>query len=176
MKLYLSIAFTIMFLMVNAQRISFSPIPNFNIEKYMGLWYEVARIDNRFQRNMIDVTATYTLKSNGIVKVLNKGYSTKSKKWKSANGRAKGTDTPNHLKVSFFPLTSGNYWVVYVDENYSVAVVSGGKPGYLWLLSRTPTISADVKAKLLKIASENGHDINRLIYTRSEMPLHNTPN
>ncbi len=141
-------------------------IPDFNLEKYMGKWYEVARIDNRFQRNMIDVTANYTLKKNGVVEVFNRGYNTKKERWGDAKARGTTTKIPNLLKVSFFPLTSGNYWVVYVDDNYSVAVVSGGDPEYLWILSREPNISEELLNNLIEKGVAVGHKRDDIMITQ----------
>ncbi len=150
-----------------SKRLYITPIPDFDLNKYMGKWYEIARLENRFQEGMVNVTANYMLKNNGVVKVVNRGYSLDKKKWKEAKARAKQTETPNHIKVSFFPLTSGDYCVLYIDKKYTTAIVSGGKTDYLWILSRTATLPKTKLKTLIEMAEQFGFDTSELIFTQT---------
>ena len=117
------------------------PVDNFKLEKYLGKWYEIARLDHSFERGLSRVTADYSLRPDGGVKVINRGYSAKDNKWKEAVGKAyfvKGPDQ-GFLKVSFFGPFYGSYVVFALDhENYQYALVSGPDKSYLWLLARSP--------------------------------------
>jgi len=141
------------------------PVTDFELNQYLGTWYEIARLDHKFERGLEQVSATYSLRENGTVNVLNKGYSTRNEKWKEANGRAKFVqdDTTGHLKVSFFGPFYGSYIVFELDENYQHALVAGPDRSYLWLLARTPTIDESLYKSLLDIAVDNGFDVSNLI-------------
>lgn len=140
-----------------------SPVPSFEAERYLGRWYEVARLDHSFERGLSHVTAQYSLRADGGLRVLNRGYSPAKQAWKQAEGRAyfvQGRDR-GHLKVSFFGPFYGAYVVVDLDPAYQVALVAGPSRSYLWLLSRTPTLPRErvqealAKAKTLGFATEN---------------------
>ncbi len=148
------------------------PVTQFELDRYLGTWYEIARLDHRFERGMTHVTATYSLKENGDVKVLNRGYVTKKETFKQAAGRAKFVEGDNlgYLKVSFFGPFYGSYVVFELDDNYQYAFVSGPDTSYLWLLSRTPTISDEVKQRFLSAAQKYGFDTNQLIWV-NQTPL-----
>ncbi|GLT18407.1 outer membrane lipoprotein Blc [Vibrio zhanjiangensis] len=146
---------------------SVEPVDNFELNRYLGTWYEIARLDHSFERGLSDVTAQYSLRSDGGVSVVNKGYSSKSKEWQEALGKAFFVDSPSegYLKVSFFGPFYGSYVVFELDkENYSYAFISGPDHDYLWLLSRTPTISQTVIDKFERMSKQRGFDINNLIY------------
>ncbi len=141
-------------------------IKPFNLEKYLGTWYEIARIDFKFEKDLNNTTANYALKPNGMVKVTNKGYNTKTGKWKQAIGKAKFADQENTamLKVSFFgPFYSG-YNVIAIDADYKYALVAGASLDYLWILSREKSIPMEVKNNYLKIAEQAGYDTSRLLW------------
>ena len=143
----------------------------FESDKYLGKWYEIARFDFRFEKNMNNVTATYSLKDNGDINVLNKGYDTIKKKWKTANGKAKFVQSPDiaRLKVSFFgPFYSG-YNVIEIDEDYKYALVAGDNLKYLWILSRITSIPENIKQKYLQTAQSIGYDTNNLIWVEHNM-------
>lgn len=145
-------------------------VKNFDLESYLGTWYEIARLDHSFERGLTNVTANYTLKENGSVKVLNRGYSDKKSTWKSATGRAKFTDDPNvgALRVSFFWPFYGGYNVVLLAENYSYALVAGDSEKYLWILAREPELNQDIMSSLLERARELGYSTENLIYVSHE--------
>jgi apolipoprotein D and lipocalin family protein len=143
------------------------PVDNFKLEKYLGKWYEIARLDHSFEKGLSRVTAEYSMRPNGGVKVINRGYSAKDKKWKEAVGKAyfvKGADQ-GFLKVSFFGPFYGSYVVFALDhDNYQYALVSGPDKSYLWLLARSPKISEDIKNNLIARAKAAGFDTGKLLF------------
>jgi apolipoprotein D and lipocalin family protein len=143
------------------------PVDNFRLEKYLGEWYEIARLDHSFERGLTRVTANYSLRDDGGVRVLNRGYSQKEKTWKEAEGKAyfvQGTDQ-GYLKVSFFGPFYGSYVVFELDhENYQYSLVCGPDKSYLWILARNPEIEKDLKDILIAKAAALGFDTNKLIF------------
>lgn len=142
------------------------PVQNFDLNKYLGNWYEIARFDFRFEKDLDNVMAQYSLNNKGNVNVVNSGYNFKKEKWVSAEGVAKfrGDKNSAALKVSFFgPFYSG-YNVIAIDEDYKYALVAGKDLKYLWILSREKSIPEDIKAEYLKIAQEVGYDTSELIW------------
>ncbi|EPR71085.1 Outer membrane lipoprotein Blc [Cyclobacterium qasimii M12-11B] len=139
----------------------------FDKEKYLGKWYEIARFDFKFERNLNNTTATYSLNDNGTIKVDNQGYNTKKEEWTQAIGKAKFVDDDDDvakLKVSFFgPFYSG-YNVVAIDKDYKYALVAGKSLDYLWILSRETQIPEKVKNEYLKIAEEIGYNTSELLW------------
>lgn len=147
------------------------PVKNFDIKRYLGRWYEIARFDYRFEKNLDNAAAEYSLDKNGNVKVQNSGFNTKTKQWKSVNGIAKfrGDRNTGALKVSFFgPFYSG-YNVIALDENYQYALVAGKNLNYLWLLSREKFIPENVKQQYLDLAQKIGYDTSRLIWVKQDL-------
>lgn len=145
------------------------PVDNFNLEKYLGKWYEIARLDHSFERELSKVSAEYTLRSDGGVRVLNRGYSDIEKQWKEAEGKAYFVEGSNrgYLKVSFFGPFYGSYVVFEIDEtNYQYSLVSGPDKSYLWILSRRPTMPEELKAKLIDKANKLGFDTSKLIFVK----------
>jgi apolipoprotein D and lipocalin family protein len=143
------------------------PVDNFDLNRYLGKWYEIARLDHSFERGLSKVTAEYTLNANGSVNVLNRGYSEQDQKWKSATGIAYFIDSPTNglLKVSFFRPFYGTYAIFELDhDNYQYAVISGPSHSYLWILSRTPLISTTLKKQLIQKAAEAGFNPQELIF------------
>ena len=146
------------------------PVENFDVNRYLGTWYEIARFDFSFEKDLDNTSAQYKLDKKGNVMVLNSGYNFVKKKWSKADGLAKfrGDKNVAALKVSFFgPFYSG-YNVVALDENYQYALIAGKNLDYLWILSRTKTIPEDIKAKYLKIAEEIGYDTSKLIWVKHD--------
>lgn len=146
------------------------PVDNFDINRYLGTWYEVARFDFRFEKDLENTSAQYGLDKNGNVTVLNSGHNFVKEKWSKADGLAKfrGDKTVAALKVSFFgPFYSG-YNVVALDENYQYALIAGKNLDYLWILSRTKSIPEEIKTKYLKIAEEIGYDTSKLIWVNHD--------
>jgi len=147
-------------------------------EKYLGSWYEIARLDHRFERNLTDVSAQYSLKDDGTIKVINSGYDTEDKEWVKAEGKAKfrGAESEGKLKVSFFgPFYSG-YNILALDDDYQYALVAGNDLGYLWLLSRSPSIPEAIKSDYLDMAEQIGYDTSELIWVEHERQNPNLSN
>ena len=147
------------------------PVDNFKLEKYLGKWYEIARLDHRFERGLSRITADYSLRDDGGVRVLNRGYSAKDNEWKEAEGKAyfvKGTDQ-GYLKVSFFGPFYGSYIVFELDqENYQYSLVCGPNKSYLWILARGPEIKEDIKDILIAKAAALGFDTSKLVYVNHD--------
>lgn len=142
------------------------PLFNFDINRYLGKWYEIARMDFRHERNLSNTTAEYSLNKDGNVRVLNKGYNFKKHEWQIAEGVAKFRNDPNvaALKVSFFgPFYSG-YNVVAIDENYQYALVVGESLKYMWILSRQSNMPDRVRNEYLAVAESIGYDTSKLTW------------
>ena len=147
------------------------PVKDFKLNNYLGQWYEIARLDHSFERGLSQVTAEYSLRKDGGVSVLNRGYSAATKEWKEAEGKAYFVNHPDegYLKVSFFGPFYGSYVVFELEkENYEYAFVSGPNNDYLWLLSRSPSVSADIIERFEQLAEENGFDVESLIYVEQK--------
>jgi apolipoprotein D and lipocalin family protein len=147
------------------------PVDNFTLEKYLGKWYEIARLDHSFEKGLSRVSADYSLRPDGGVKVVNRGYSAKDNKWKEAVGKAYFVKGPEQgfLKVSFFGPFYGSYVIFALDhENYQYALISGPDKSYLWLLARSPIIDEDIKNNLITKARAAGFDTNKLIYIKHD--------
>jgi len=167
------LTYTLITLLIMTGLFSCSTIPKgaeavkpFDKAKYLGKWFEIARIDFKFERNLNNTTAEYSLNENGTIKVDNKGYNTITGKWLQAIGKAKfvGDDDVAMLKVSFFgPFYSG-YNVIAIDPDYQYALVSGKNLKYLWILSRTISIPDEVKNEYLKIAEDIGFNTSELLW------------
>ena len=146
------------------------PIENFEVNRYLGTWYEIARFDFRFEKNLDNTVAQYSLDKKGNVNVLNSGHNYIKDEWRAAKGTAKfrGDKSTAALKVSFFgPFYSG-YNVIALDENYQYALIAGKNLEYLWILSREKTIPEDIKQKYLKIATEVGYDTSKMIWVKQD--------
>ena len=145
-------------------------ITGFNKDRYLGTWYEIARFDSRFEKNLKNTTAAYSLNENGTIKVVNKGYNYVKNEWEQVTGKAKfrGDDTVAALKVSFFGPFYGGYNVIALDSDYQYALVAGGDLKYLWILSRTTTIPDDVKQQYLQIAKNIGYATNNLVWVKHD--------
>ena len=143
-----------------------APVDQFELERYLGTWYEVARFDHRFERGLSKVSATYSLRKDGGITVLNKGYNQNEGEWEEANGKAYFVQDSaiGHLKVSFFGPFYASYVVFELDKrNYSYALVTGPNRDYLWILARDPNMSESQYNALLQIAAKQGFDIGKLI-------------
>jgi len=143
-------------------------VKNFEIGKYLGKWFEIARFDFYFEKNLNNTTAQYSMNENGTVKVINRGYNYVKNEWKEAVGKAKfaGDRTEANLKVSFFGPFYSPYRVIALDAGYQYALIAGKNTGYLWILSRQTTIPEEIKASYIKIAEEAGYDISKLIWVK----------
>jgi apolipoprotein D and lipocalin family protein len=143
------------------------PVNNFKAEKYLGKWYEIARLDNSFERGLTRITADYSMRDDGGIKVLNRGYSASENKWQEAEGKAYFVGDPHqaYLKVSFFGPFYGSYIVFELDhDNYQYSLVSGPDKSYLWILARQPVIKEDIKKELIAKAASLGFDTKQLIF------------
>jgi len=142
----------------------------FDKERYLGKWYEIARKDFKYERDLSNTTAEYSLNDNGTIKVDNQGYNTKKGHWTQAIGKAKFVREENiaKLKVSFFgPFYSG-YNVIAIDDEYRYALVAGESLKYLWILAREIDIPVEIKDKYLKIAEEIGYNTTDLIWVKHD--------
>ena len=142
------------------------PVSGFDVERYLGHWHEIARIEHSFERGLIQTSATYSRNDDGTLRVVNRGYDPLSKKWKEAEGTARfvGDPTQAALKVSFFGPFYGGYNVVALDENYQWAMVVGSSKDYLWILSRTPTLPWHVREHLIERARTMGLDVTKILW------------
>lgn len=143
-----------------------APIQNFEVNRYLGTWYEIARLDHSFERGLTDVSAVYSMAANGTIRVVNRGYSAQKGKWKTAEGVAKFVQSPDigHLKVSFFGPFYGSYIILEMDkEAYQYALVCGPNKEYLWILSRQPALDKHVLSQLTAQAQAMGFPTEELI-------------
>lgn len=142
------------------------PVNDFSLERYLGTWHEVARLDHSFERGLSHVSAQYSLNDDGSVQVINRGWNDEDNQWKEAIGVAKFVDGEEigHLKVSFFGPFYGSYVVFYLEEDYSAAVVSGYNRDYLWILAREPDLPAYKLNKYVRIAQSAGFDTEQLLF------------
>lgn len=146
------------------------PVVNFNPEMYLGDWYEIARFDFKWEKNMKNVHANYSLNKDGTIKVINSGYDYNVSKFKKSTGKAKFVKGNNvgDLKVSFFGPFYSNYTIIALDSEYNYSLVAGDNLQLLWILSRTKTIPDDIKQKYIEIAQSAGYDLTNLIWTIQE--------
>lgn len=166
-KVFSVISFLMISLFSSAQTTSFdsSPIFSIDLDKYLGKWYEIARLDHSFERGMDNVTAVYTMRDDGMIDVLNSGW--KNGKFKKAHGKARQPDPvnhPAHLEVSFFLSFYSDYNVLMLDPDYQVVLVGSKSPKYLWILSKTPEVNDQVLGEYLEEADLRGYDTGALIW------------
>jgi apolipoprotein D and lipocalin family protein len=150
----------------------------FEVNRYLGKWYEIARLDHSFERGLTDVSATYSLKSDGSLEVINRGFNTKKNEWKSATGRALFTGNQNQgsLKVSFFGPFYGGYHVLALDQTgYQWALVSGPDREYLWILARTKVLAPAIRDQLVADAKKMGFVTDKLIWVEHTRADNSTP-
>ena len=147
------------------------PVDHFNADKYLGKWYEIARLDHSFERGLSNVSASYSLRDEGGIRVINRGYDAHKQQWKEAEGKAyfvNGADQ-GYLKVSFFGPFYGAYIVFELDhENYQYSLVSGPDKSYLWILSRTPQMNQETQKRLVEKAAALGFDTGKLIFVEHD--------
>jgi len=145
-------------------------IETFDLQRYLGKWYEIARYDHRFERGLEGVTATYSLRDDGKIKVVNAGYKNSlDGKYKEAAGKAKTTDVPGRLKVSFFWFFYADYIILELDEDYRWALIGSSSDKYLWILSRTPQLDEQTREHILTKARERGYDTSKLIWVQQKV-------
>ncbi|HKJ63817.1 MAG TPA: lipocalin family protein [Desulfopila sp.] len=146
---------------------SIEPVDNFELNRYLGTWYEIARLDHRFERGLQQVTAEYDLCQDGSIRVVNRGYDIREKKWRQAEGRASFVEGEalGYLKVSFFGPFYASY-VIFKLDDYEHAWVTGSNVSYLWYLARTPTVSPAILHTFEKEVSRLGFNTEELIYVK----------
>jgi apolipoprotein D and lipocalin family protein len=149
----------------NKKQLDITMVEHFDLNRYLGVWHEIARMDHRFERGLTDVTAEYTLQDDGTIRVLNSGFKSKTGKRSQIIGHAKTTPTTGLLRVSFFWRFYSDYRVMMLDDDYQWALVSAGNSGkYLWILSRETTLPNDIMNRILDEAKRRGYDIQKLIF------------
>ena len=150
-------------------------VQSVNASQYLGTWYEIARLDQSFERGLEKISATYSLKADGGIKVLNRGFNVAKNEWKEAEGKAYFVDAPNadktntgKLKVSFFGPFYGAYNIIALDANYQHVMICGPDKSYLWILSRTPQLAESIKQELIAQAKALGFATDKLIFVKHE--------
>lgn len=141
-----------------------SVVKSFDLNRFLGSWYEIARFDHSFERDMEQTKANYVLREDGKVDVLNTGIIDGERS--EAKGIAKLTDTPALLRVSFWGPFYSDYRVMLLDDDYQYALIGSDSDDYLWILSRTPQISEEVKSTILAEAQRRGYDTKKLIWVK----------
>jgi len=143
------------------------PVAPFELSRYLGKWYEIARLDHRFERGLNNISAEYSLNDSGGIKVINSGYEENTGKLKQAEGKAYfiGDKNIGSLKVSFFGPFYGGYHIIDLDHQaYQYAMISGPDRDYLWILSRTPQLDSTILKRLIAKAKTLGFAVDQLIY------------
>lgn len=141
-----------------------SVIDSLDVNRYLGEWYEIARYDHRFERGMENTRAIYSMRDDGMIDVINTGV--KDGERKESKGKAKLTDTPALLRVSFFGPFYSDYRVMMLDADYQYALIGSGSDDYLWILSRKPLLPDTVKQQVIKEAQRRGYDTSKLIWVK----------
>lgn len=147
------------------------PVGNFELDRYLGTWYEIARLDHGFERGLTNVTAQYSRRDDGGVRVVNRGFKVSKQQWKEAVGKAYfiGDSSTGRLKVSFFGPFYGGYNILELDEQgYEYALVAGPDRSYLWLLARSPDLNERAVAALVARAKSLDFPVEELIYVSHE--------
>lgn len=148
-----------------------TPVDGFELERYLGKWHEIARLDHSFERGLSKVTAQYSLREDGGVRVINRGFNADKDKWEESEGKAYFVEetTQGFLKVSFFGPFYGSYVIFELDkDDYQYSFISGPNTSYLWLLSRTPEVSPEVMERFLSMAESRGFATEELIMVEHE--------
>jgi len=148
------------------------PVTGFQLDRYLGTWHEIARLDHSFERGLSDVSATYSRRPDGGVDVLNRGYDAAKGQWREASGRAYFLDGPDlgSLKVSFFGPFFGGYHIFALDSDYRWALVAGYDQDYLWILARERQLPPDLLEGLLDRAQNAGFATDALIFPGGATP------
>jgi apolipoprotein D and lipocalin family protein len=153
------------------ENMDYSTVQQLDLERYMGVWYEIARFNHSFERDLVRVTATYELRPDGKIKVINQGYKGSfSGKLKKAEGKVKQPNPgePGKLKVSFFLFFYADYFILELDEGYKWALVGSSSDKYLWILSRTPFLENETLNRIMDKARQRGYDTSKLIWVEQK--------
>ena len=151
------------------QDIDNSTITSLDLDRYLGKWYEVARYDHSFERDLVGCTTEYSMRDDGKIKVINSGYlKTLDGTYKESVGKAKAkrNGTAGQLQVSFFGPFYSDYYILDLAPDYSYSVVGSSSPKYLWILSRTPQLAPEVKGKILRNLQQRGYDTGKLLWVK----------
>lgn len=149
----------------NSQMIDQTTVKELNLNRYLGTWYEIARFPHSFEKNLVGVTATYSLRDDGKIEVLNQGYKNTLDGEKSrAVGKAKIPNKlePGKLKVAFFWIFYADYFVLELDENYQYVMIGSSSDKYFWILNRTPKMDPVIYEMLLEKARKRGYNLDKL--------------
>lgn len=149
-----------------ASTVDNSTVQSLDLNRFMGRWYEIARFDHKFERDMQQVTTIYAIQDNGRVKVINQGL--KNGKWKTSEGKGKLTTTPGLLRVSFWGPFYSDYRVMMLASDYTYALIGGDGDKYLWILSRSPQMRQDTRNQVLREAQRRGYNTNNLIWVQQK--------
>lgn len=149
------------------------PVKDFQSNRYLGQWFEIARLDHSFERGLEQVTATYSKRKDGGINVINRGFNTESQEWQQAEGKAYfvGDSNEGHLKVSFFGPFYGSYIIFDLGKNYEYSLITSSSKSYLWLLSRTPVIDEKLRIDLIDKMTGLGFNTNELIFVKQDYKL-----
>ena len=164
LKIFFTILVSIFTTSCTLQKVNYEPVKSFDLNRYLGTWYEIARFDHIFERGMDHNEALYTICEDGTIRVINSAI--KNGEPKRVTGIAKTTNTPALLRVSFFRPFYADYRVMYIDKDYQYALVGSASCNYLWILSRTPEISDSAKDTLLTEAIWRGYDTSKFIWVK----------
>ena len=165
MLLALFTAFCLNFMScTTATTVDNSTVKSLDLNRFMGRWYEIARFDHKFERDLQQVTTIYAIQTNGKVKIINQGI--KNDKWKSIEGKGKLTTTPGLLRISFWGPFYSDYRVMMLDPDYTYALIGGSNDKYLWILSRSPRMRQEVRDQILREAQRRGYNTNNLIWVK----------
>lgn len=149
-----------------------SSLTSFDLDRYLGKWYEIARYDHAFERGLVGSMAEYTLRDDGMINVLNSGHLyTLDGKFKESTGKAKPNKNgkPGQLRVSFFGPFYSDYYILDLAPDYSYSVVGSSSPKYLWILSRTPQLKPQAKEEILTNLQQRGYDTSKFIWVEQEL-------
>ena len=152
---------------------SITPVSNFDQTRYLGRWYEIARLDHSFERGLQGVTADYSVRDDGGIRVINRGFSTEENQWQQAEGRAYFVrdESQAYLKVSFFGPFFGSYVVFDLGESYNHSFIVGASNSYLWLLAREPVVSDELKQKFVAAAKKLAVEADQILWIDQSVNL-----
>ena len=166
-KIFLMSCFVALFAACDASKgIDNTTVQSVDLNRYLGYWYEIAKYDHYFERDLDYAMAKYTLREDGRIDVLNTGI--KDGRAKDAKGIAKTTDVPGLLRVSFFGPFFSDYRIMMLDDDYQYALVGGKTDKFLWILSRTPQLDDETKSLILAEAERRGYDTSKLIWVKQQ--------
>ncbi|AXH12106.1 lipocalin family protein [Halarcobacter bivalviorum] len=168
-NIFLSIVVLFLFTACSYKDPNIKSVQKVDLDRYLGSWHEIARYEHRFEKDCKNVTATYSIKENKKIKVINSCTKITTNNKTEAIGEAYAVDNTNSkLKVSFFWPFYGDYWIIMLDEDYSYAVISEPSKKYLWILSRDKRLTENIKEKILKRLKSLDYDLSKLIWTIQE--------